>query len=284
MRILTITRRKSFVGCAGRAKVYIDDPAGELDINGVRCRKLGELKNGQQQSFPIGFGPCRVYVIADKISRSYCNEYFSLPEGQEPVFLSGKFSFDPGRGNAFRFDGNDNPEIAALRKKGRWKGWTILIAAMIVGAILGYLAVSALMGAPAKAKVFRDEGFSITLTEDFKTSNQDKFDICYLSQRVAVMVLSEDFANLPDRQNTSVEEYAQLVIASNNLNSAVRKQDGAVYFEYDRTVSGKDYSYVAFVFRGEDEFWMVQFSTESKDAAQYREDIFRWASSVEVNR
>lgn len=283
MRVLTMIRHKSFVGCAAKAKVYIDDPAGELDINGVRCRKLGELKNGQQQSFPISDAPCRIYVVADKISRSYCNEYFALPEGQEPVFLSGKYTFDPGRGNAFRFDGNETPEILALRKQGRAKGIAVLAVAAVIGVIVGWLAVSLLMGLPAQEKVFQDEGFSITLTEDFKSSSQEGFELCYLSQKVGISVLTDEISQLPNRENTSVEEYAQLVITSNNVNSSVRKQDGLVYFEFDRTASGKDFSYVAFVFRGADEFWLVQFSTESKNAAQYREDIFRWASSVKVN-
>ena len=44
MRTLTIERKKSFVGCIAALKVYIEDPlAGELTINGVRCRKLGTL-------------------------------------------------------------------------------------------------------------------------------------------------------------------------------------------------------------------------------------------------
>ena len=50
MRNLTIVRRKSFVACLAKMKVYIEDPASnELVINKIPCRKLGELKNGEEK-------------------------------------------------------------------------------------------------------------------------------------------------------------------------------------------------------------------------------------------
>lgn len=55
MRNLTIKRTKSFVACAARMKVYIEDPAaGDTTICGVVCRKLGDLKNGASETFLIG--------------------------------------------------------------------------------------------------------------------------------------------------------------------------------------------------------------------------------------
>ncbi|MBP1575986.1 MAG: hypothetical protein J6A68_00485 [Oscillospiraceae bacterium] len=47
MRNLTIKRTKSFVGCLGKMKIYIEDPtSNELLINNTPCRKIGDLKNG----------------------------------------------------------------------------------------------------------------------------------------------------------------------------------------------------------------------------------------------
>lgn len=52
MRNLIIKRNKTFVGCATKLKVYIEDSASsEITINGVSCRKLGTIRNGEEQSF-----------------------------------------------------------------------------------------------------------------------------------------------------------------------------------------------------------------------------------------
>ena len=54
MRNLTITREKSFVGCLGRVKVFIEDHTYiETTINNIPCRKLGDLKNGETKTFLI---------------------------------------------------------------------------------------------------------------------------------------------------------------------------------------------------------------------------------------
>lgn len=139
MRTLTIKRAKSFVACLAKMKVYVEDPTSrEIVINNVPCRKLGDLKNGEEKAFSIDEGAVKVFVIADKLSKNYCNEYYQLREGQEDVFLSGKNCFNPATGNAFRFDHNDNDEVIANRQRNTIKGIVILIVAAIVGAIIGY--------------------------------------------------------------------------------------------------------------------------------------------------
>ena len=48
MRKLTITRRRTFVGCAGKLKVYVvDNLHNDLDVCGESCRLIGTLKNGR---------------------------------------------------------------------------------------------------------------------------------------------------------------------------------------------------------------------------------------------
>lgn len=117
MRNLTMERVKSFVGSLAKMKVYIEDPfSNELVINNVPCRKLGELKNGETQTFEIGEEAAKVFVIADKISRNFCNDYYEIPAGQENVFLSGKNKFNLATGNAFRFDNNENTHTLGNRR------------------------------------------------------------------------------------------------------------------------------------------------------------------------
>ena len=140
MRNLTITRQKSFVASLAKMKVYIEDPeANELEINGVGCRKLGTLKNGETATFPIGDQAAKVFVIADKVSRGFCCDYYPITAGTENVVLTGKNKFHPGAGNPFRFDGVTDPEVLENRKKGNGKGIVILIVSALAGVITGLL-------------------------------------------------------------------------------------------------------------------------------------------------
>lgn len=123
-----------------KMKIYIEDHvAGETLINDIPCRKIGDLKNGEEKTFEIEERSAKIFVIIDKLSKNYCNEFYELPEGQEDVFLSGKNHFNLANGNAFRFDNNENETVLQNRKRGTRKGMIVLIVAVIVGAILGFL-------------------------------------------------------------------------------------------------------------------------------------------------
>ena len=133
MRKLTIKRSKSFIGCLAKIKIYIEDhDASELTINGVPCRKLGDLKNGEEKKFEIGEQAAKVFVITGKLSRNIFNEFYELPEGQEDVSLSGKCS-NPF-GNPFSFDNNESDAALANRKSCTRNG----IITMIVGFAVGF--------------------------------------------------------------------------------------------------------------------------------------------------
>lgn len=140
MRKLTINRKKTFAGCAGKLKVYITDPLHtELEICGEGCRKIGEIKNGKTESFEIDEREGRVFVIADKASRDWCNDSRPIPAGDEDIELSGKCRLNPTVGNAFRFDGEAD-EIAKKNKKaGGRKGCLTTLIAIICGVIIGII-------------------------------------------------------------------------------------------------------------------------------------------------
>lgn len=199
MRNLTIKRTKSFVGCLGKMKIYIEDPASsEITINNTPCRKIGDLKNGEEKTFQIDEHEAKVFVIADKLSKDYCNEYYQLSDGGEDVFLSGQNKFNPANGNAFRFDNNESEGIAANRKRGTRKGLFVLIAAtvvgVIIGALVGCLCISGLFSSiTPEIKTFSSDGMTITLTDEFRETNIEYYTVAYDSKNVAVFALKEAF-------------------------------------------------------------------------------------------
>lgn len=285
MRNLTIARAKSFVACLAKIKIYIEDPtSNETTINNIPCRKIGELKNGEEKTFQIENQAAKVFVIADKLSKNYCNEYYQLPEGQDDVYLSGKNKFNPAAGNAFRFDHNENDEIIANRKHGTRKGLIVLVIAVVIGAVIGYLVASGLFSRNTpKAKTFSSDGMSITLTEEFRKTNINYFTAAYESNDVAVFILREAFTLFDGLGDYTLDQYADLMILSNGLSAAKRKTgEGLTYFTYTFTnpETKITYQYFSYVYKSNDAFWLVQFATPDQNAQEYAKQITKWAKSV----
>ncbi|MBE5731270.1 MAG: hypothetical protein E7350_04910 [Clostridiales bacterium] len=286
MRNLTIKREKRFVGCAGKFKVYIEDPeSNELVINYTPCRKIGELKNGEEKTFQIDERAAKVFVIADKLTKDYCNDYYQLSYGTEDVFLSGKSKFNPAAGNAFRFDNNNSEGVVANRKRGKRKGLTILLIAIIIGAIVGaVIGWGVFSNIKAEEKTFYSDGMTITLTDEFRKTEIENYTVAYDSQKVAVFALKEPFSAFYLPSSYTLEQYGNKVIEANGFTSIELKEtDGLTYFSYKYTNSQtrQEYTYFAFVYKANDAFWLVQFATLTKNVNKYWEKIFDWAGSIE---
>jgi len=135
-------------------------------------------------------------------------------------------------------------------------------------------------GCSAKAKTFTASGMTIELTEDFTEKDMLGFTAVYQSDDVLVFALKEEFEILGDEMN--LDEYAQLVLDANKLDEDIKHEGEHTYFSFEKTVSGKDMTYTAVVFKGEDAYWMIQFACLTSDYAKLEDTIFGYASSVEV--
>lgn len=285
MRNLTICRQKSFVASAAKMKVYIEDPNfGDVEINGVPCTLIGVLRNGQETTFSIGTEAARVYVIADKLSRGYCSDYYPLPEGEEDIYLTGKNHFNPFAGNPFQFDGVTDELVLANRKKGRKKGTVVLVAALIVGLALGFFGTSLALKDTAAEKAFSTDGMAINLTEDFTQVPADGFALYCESAEVAMFALKEDFFLMPGAEDYTVEEYADLVFQNNPMAATAQlyTEDSLTWFDYSytNTAEALDYHFFVYVFKSDDAFWLIQFATPEALAEEKADEIVEWAKSV----
>ena len=286
MRNLTITRTKSFVGCLGTMKVYIEDVmGGKLNINGFPCRKLGKLKNGATVTFEIPDTATRIYVIADRLSVSFCNEFYPIPAGTEDIVLTGKNHYNPANGHAFLFDGVTDEAVLANRKKSSHKGLIVLIVALIIGFAIGFASTSGIFDGPAETKAFREEGLSITLTDDFIPQKLEGYTLCYGSPKVAVFALEEPFSLAAELADMTLDEYGELLLQANAVDSELQKTEyGTPYFTYNFTnpQTNETYTYYTFTYQGETAFWLVQFIVLTENVAEYQDDIFDWARTVEI--
>lgn len=280
MRKLTITRKKSFVGCLVTMKVYIEDPmTNELMISGVPCRKLGQLKNGETAEFMIENEAAKVFVIADTLSKELCSESYQLPYGEEDVSLSGKNHYNPGAGNPFYFDGVTDPTILAGRKKKSKIGIWVLIGAFIVGIGIGLLgSLPDLL--TLKDKNVEVEEFNMTLTGDFKKIPNSEYDFVYGNMTYSVFGFNETFDGA---SAYSVSDYGNAFIEYNEFDSThkLKTKDGLTYMEYEaRGDDGESYHYWVFFYKNVDEFWVVHIASVDKTPSEVEDYVMGIAKTV----
>ena len=137
MRNLTVTRRKAFAACLVKVKIYIEDENGDTEMDGVKCRLLGKLKNNKSKTFQIGTGRLKIFALYDKLSRGYCCDTYIIPEGEEDVSVSGVSKLNPFAGNPFYFDGVTDTEMLEKRESRKRTGLYVFIACVAVGAVIG---------------------------------------------------------------------------------------------------------------------------------------------------
>jgi hypothetical protein len=288
VRNLTIKREKSFVGCLAKMKIYIEDAAsGEICINNISYRKIGELKNGEEKIFSIDENECRVVVIVDKISKDYCNDFYKIPAGGDDIYLSGKNVFNPATGNAFRFNQVTDNNVFQNRKKGFKKGIIILGAFILIGFIAGIIIGSLSQNTSGKPKEFSKEGMTITLTNQFNEISQDGYTSCYNSRDVVIFVSKEEYSLMEGFDKYTLNEYGNLLITNNSLDSSVKLQnnDGLTYFEYQfsNPETNDLYHYSSFIFKTSDSFWLIQFATLEENYNDNKQTIINWAKNIEFS-
>lgn len=288
MRNLTIKREKCFVACMATMRVYIEDASStELIINNVSCRKLGDLKNGEEKTFAIGDAAAKVFVIADVMSKDYCSELYQLPEGEEDIYLTGKNEYNPAAGNAFRFHQNSSAEALANRKRSKKKGGVVMIVALIVGVIaglmIGFVPRMISEAESKKPKDFETADVRITLTGGFEREEDTAYSwahALYYSRDVEVVIEKEPLSFVNSLKEYSLEQYAQLVMENNGLTCELKNEDGLVYCTFEFTDNGVVYYTYMYFYQSDSAFWRVRFCTPSEKLGKYDELIPEWAGSV----
>ena len=293
MRRLTIRREKRFVGCLGTMKVYIEDPtANDMTINGCNCRKLGTLKNGQKKSFHISEDAARIFVIADKLSKDFCNEYYSLPAGQDDIELTGRNCFNPANGNAFRFDGVTDPAVLENRKRSTDKGVLILVIALVAsimvggiigGTIVGVRIAKEIISSAYGPKEFEAGSLRIMLTNEFQKTTVDGHT-AFQSDDAVVIVQHELRGSLDSVGIDGVKEYAKAVQKANGHIATIYNDGKFLYYEYvDTNSTTGERIHNLIMFRANNEyFYMVQFAVPQDNWNEKQDSVMEWARSVTV--
>lgn len=290
MRNIIIKRKKEFSGSFIKLKVYIEDyQTSEIMINGVPCRKIGELRNGEERAFTVGDNPAKIFVIPNKINRNYINDFFQLPLGNQDIYLTGGNTLNPLIGYRFGFDIISSEEVLINRKKNNKH-----LAAIYIITFISLFVVAFLTGfgaayfednySSSTPKTFTAEDMQITLTNNFTEANYEDCTSSYESKNIAVFTIKNDFSLFEGGgENYSIEEYADIVEQANDLPyNSMEYINGIPCLKYDFTNPDYNitYSYMTFLYKSDNAFWIVQFTTEKSKSENYAEQIVEWAGSV----
>ncbi len=155
---------------------------------------------------------------------------------------------------------------------------------MLLSAILVVACILGIAGCGAKEKRFSKAGMHITLTTEFYEKELDGQTAYWESARNIAIALKESYTDALAENVTTLSEYTDAVITINKIKNAdVHTREGKdyLYFTYDRSVSGKNFFYLATTHLYEaDSFWLIQFACEAKYKEDRVELFLGWADSV----
>ncbi len=148
------------------------------------------------------------------------------------------------------------------------------------------LAVIVSSGCAAASKTFSQNGFTITLTEDFTPVNYGAYTAAFQSEEVFLVALEEKFIYFEGNDigaESSLTEYAQFLINANGIDAKVETDSDLVYYVYeifDIDTLKPMTAFLAAVYKTEDAFWLLQFAADAEDFEDCKEDILTYAKSV----
>lgn len=135
----------------------------------------------------------------------------------------------------------------------------------------------------SKNKTYTSHGISVTMNDKFQEKSIVSQTVYLESTEAIFSALKEDFSALESinlGKSASLNDYAKAVVANNNADYEIKEEDGLTYFEYEKTVSGKDFYYLASVYKSDDAFWLINFASETSNKGKYQPLFKRWAKTV----
>ena len=285
MRRLILKRRKSFVACLTRMQVYIEDKLyGDTRINDSLCSKLGTLKNGEEACFSIPEEETKVFVVADKLTRNLFNDFRTIPAGDADVYLSGAVDSSGIGANPFLFDGDGGEETRQHRKRLKKNGKIALIAGIIAALAIGIGEPLLKYHIETRPRDYFADGMTITMNRRFQEKPDYGFEGIFVTDTIVVVAQKDEFSQLEDFGDLSVQEYGELAIqvTPQASDAQLQESDGQYWFDYSNVSPEDDteYNYLTCLYKADDAFWTVQFIAESERAERFREEFLEWAATV----
>lgn len=133
-------------------------------------------------------------------------------------------------------------------------------------------------------KVFTIDDLQITLTDDFKETDQDEgFTAYFESNTIGVAIMKETFASLEVidlNSESTIEEYIAAVQSAGNVSYEIQNKDNITYFTYESEIDGTNFYYMTAFYKGNDAFWIVNLFCEETNKSELENSLMNFAKSV----
>lgn len=159
-----------------------------------------------------------------------------------------------------------------------------------MGAILLVMCCILLGGCFSKAvkqKDYTSHGFNIKMDEGMTEKDVMSTTATFMNNEAVVTALKEEFTLLETiglSKDSKIEDYMEVIIENNKVDSEPKEKDGIHYIEYEKAVSGKNYYYVSAFYKSDDAFWLVNFACEKTNKKEYQETFLKWAKTVTFSK
>ena len=133
-------------------------------------------------------------------------------------------------------------------------------------------------------RIIKHENMSMKLSKEYQKSTLANASWYYTSPDGLVLGIrskKDDVEKSGLEANTAMD-YAEAYIKANSIPGSpkVRNRKDYVYFQYNRKVSGTDYSYLTCIYDNEDEYWLVSFACYKELIGEYKSEFLDSADSV----
>ena len=137
-------------------------------------------------------------------------------------------------------------------------------------------------------KVIKEDGYSITLTKDFKKGKVEGFDVVYQNNKVGFTSTRENFQSLEKlniTKDSTLEEYGKVIRSTNNIIKQFQESsDGNYMFvDYEKLIELKPYYYYTVIKKGSDSFWLFNFFCSKDDKDEELSNIIKYASTIKID-
>lgn len=147
------------------------------------------------------------------------------------------------------------------------------------------LVLSALVSCSADPEVFSWNGLMLTLDSSFTEEKIDEESVAFISyaKMYAVAITYETVESLVDMgydTDMTVAEYASLSLETDGLDAEIKTADGVIYYSYESSADGVEYTNMTTVHFYGNAFWLVRFACKTEDFAEAEPQFFAWAKTV----
>ena len=100
----------------------------------------------------------------------------------------------------------------------------------------------------------------VTMSDVSAQAEFKGFDMAVANDKVAIIAIKESRADFDGGADMTVEQYTDLVLQANQLDSkaVARENEDYLYFTFDASSEGMNFRYLGATFAADDCFWFVQ--------------------------